>query len=836
MASFANVTKNNNKNSTISFNKKQPIVKSEAVKIGKPQLIITVEIGDGRVGEIHYYDQDEYKDLATRFCKRYNLPPAVIDALTQHIYKNVKALKEKKKQQEMFNDLEEEVKTNFEENTRAKSAFKSQQKHKSKSSNTTSSKNRNGNSSDRSGGTRSDGDDNTSGRKKNIRKKKKIKKRRVGKKKTIKKKKKTKGDAKDVYMRLYESGKDTQSRLDKSAQEAKILREKLGVDYTFQPNIDPNPSGWENGEEEMKDYFNKMGLSEKGVKGKSSRNKHKDIHDRLYTEGLHEARAKLQQAKKDLNKFNEEKPKTWSCPRCCFINSYDDAYCLNLVKNGRKRVPINKRGTEVWQDNGGYSDRKNFSKYGGRSGGPVDARCKAVQKLTWQCCGYERPDVMFKPKIGKMSKNMVRTDIGFQYNVHRQQQGEIEDKSSVFKSLYNPKALSRKVIDLAHLQEQKEMKECTFKPNISKKSVEIVENRVGRRNYSGYLATSSKHEELYNDASKRRIRRDRDVKRQISQYTFKPNIGVNKKRYASSNNNNAGEKGRNSKNSNPDDGDFYERLEKADKAREEHLRQLQEDIAKYDERTGQKLFKPKVGRAPHFARNAQGLPIHEFLFASRHEYEDKKRLMKLEKELHVGAMRNRQYMSKGSTKLIDSMKQKRFMNIFACLLESTKINDSNGKTNDNNTTVLDTSLASTELLDDLAQEILEPVLAQLDGVQLTFDDFSSIMEQLLEDHENGPIHAILTTRKSKEDILADEYRRVQMEETFQPKINPVSKELAASRTSKEPIYEVLSKEGKKHRLNIEAERERLINKELSECTFQPKLISKQIDENGRVYR
>ena len=65
--------KNNNKNSTISFNKKQPIVKSEAVKKGKPQLIITVEIGDGRVGEIHYYDQDEYKDLATRFCKRYNL-------------------------------------------------------------------------------------------------------------------------------------------------------------------------------------------------------------------------------------------------------------------------------------------------------------------------------------------------------------------------------------------------------------------------------------------------------------------------------------------------------------------------------------------------------------------------------------------------------------------------------------------------------------------------------------------------------------------------------------------------------------------------------------------
>ena len=68
----------------------QGVVKSHTLKTGKPQLIITVEIGDGRVGEIHYYNGDEYKDLAARFCNRYDLPPAVIDALTQHIYKTCK--------------------------------------------------------------------------------------------------------------------------------------------------------------------------------------------------------------------------------------------------------------------------------------------------------------------------------------------------------------------------------------------------------------------------------------------------------------------------------------------------------------------------------------------------------------------------------------------------------------------------------------------------------------------------------------------------------------------------------------------------------------------------
>ena len=171
------------------------------------------------------------------------------------------------------------------------------------------------------------------------------------------------------------------------------------------------------------------------------------------------------------------------------------------------------------------------------------------------------------------------------------------------------------------------MEECTFQPRINKKSIELVHNR---RNNS----TNSKHDELFRDASRRRIKRDHDIQEEMSKYTFKPNIGVNRKAYRATN-----EEADAPNSYDKDTNDFYQRLEKADKAREEHLKQLQEDISKYDEHTGQKLFKPKVGRAPHYDRNMQGLPIHDFLFASRHEYDDKKRLMKLENDLVTGAIK-----------------------------------------------------------------------------------------------------------------------------------------------------------------------------------------------------
>eukprot|EP00976_Prorocentrum_cordatum_P082343 1184773-Prorocentrum_minimum.AAC.3 len=43
--------------------------------------------------------------------------------------------------------------------------------------------------------------------------------------------------------------------------------------------------------------------------------------------------------------------------------------------------------------------------------------------------------------------------------------------------------------------------------------------------------------------------------------------------------------------------------------------------------SAQELFRPKTGRAPQIRRNAASLPIGDFLYSMRHEFDDKKEFM-----------------------------------------------------------------------------------------------------------------------------------------------------------------------------------------------------------------
>ena len=76
------------------------------VKRKKPKLIITVEIGDGRVGDIPFCEGDAPGELAKSFCKRYDLPPAVIGALTHHIETSVTNLRSKEGAYEEITECE----------------------------------------------------------------------------------------------------------------------------------------------------------------------------------------------------------------------------------------------------------------------------------------------------------------------------------------------------------------------------------------------------------------------------------------------------------------------------------------------------------------------------------------------------------------------------------------------------------------------------------------------------------------------------------------------------------------------------------------------------------
>lgn len=57
-------------------------------------------------------------------------------------------------------------------------------------------------------------------------------------------------------------------------------------------------------------------------------------------------------------------------------------------------------------------------------------------------------------------------------------------------------------------------------------------------------------------------------------------------------------------------------------------------IDQCDPATGQPLFQPRTGRAPTNARNAAHLPIGDFLYSVRHEFEDRKESM-AERERYI---------------------------------------------------------------------------------------------------------------------------------------------------------------------------------------------------------
>lgn len=59
---------------------------------GKKVLVMSVDIGDGRVGKIEVHEADEPEDLAAEFCTRYDLNSRVCSALARQIEDNIEML------------------------------------------------------------------------------------------------------------------------------------------------------------------------------------------------------------------------------------------------------------------------------------------------------------------------------------------------------------------------------------------------------------------------------------------------------------------------------------------------------------------------------------------------------------------------------------------------------------------------------------------------------------------------------------------------------------------------------------------------------------------------
>jgi len=73
---------------------------------GREILVISVDIGDGRTGEMNIYEFDVPRKLAKDFCLKFKLPEDVQDVLTAHIVENIDTLiKEEKTQYKNINNV-----------------------------------------------------------------------------------------------------------------------------------------------------------------------------------------------------------------------------------------------------------------------------------------------------------------------------------------------------------------------------------------------------------------------------------------------------------------------------------------------------------------------------------------------------------------------------------------------------------------------------------------------------------------------------------------------------------------------------------------------------------
>mmetsp|Transcript_1691 Transcript_1691/g.6981 ORF Transcript_1691/g.6981 Transcript_1691/m.6981 type:complete len:214 (-) Transcript_1691:176-817(-) len=102
------------------------------------------------------------------------------------------------------------------------------------------------------------------------------------------------------------------------------------------------------------------------------------------------------------------------------------------------------------------------------------------------------------------------------------------------------------------------------------------------------------------------------------------------------------------------------RLE-ASKARGDHEKARLEEEAYAD------LGVPRVGRPPAIDRNPAGLPVHEVLYANRHEYDDKRELIRARDE---DRLREAALAAKSSAKsegLVGALKRRKFRAMFAAL-------------------------------------------------------------------------------------------------------------------------------------------------------------------------
>ena len=209
---------------------------------------------------------------------------------------------------------------------------------------------------------------------------------------------------------------------------------------------------------------------------------------------------------------------------------------------------------------------------------------------------------------------------------------------------------AEKFVALAKIKkdmEKKELGECTFRPKINGKSKTMMRSRVDALRDRGL----SHHEQLYFDANRRQMRAEELKEWRPAENTFHPN---------------AHKEGRFDERTgelippkvNPDD--VVDRLQAY--AVLSTLQKERLEKAMYGD-----LGKPNVGRPPEISRAPSDLPIHEELYAARHEFDDKRELIRMRDDQRLREEAVAAKTSSRSEGLAGALKRRTFRKMFAAL-------------------------------------------------------------------------------------------------------------------------------------------------------------------------
>ncbi|KAF4127623.1 hypothetical protein GN958_ATG23196 [Phytophthora infestans] len=341
------------------------------------------------------------------------------------------------------------------------------------------------------------------------------------------------------------------------------------------------------------------------------------IGERLHDEALSDISKKVQRHERRV--VEREQQQSWMCPKCGYVNQYNDARCQNKMAQ-KTRAQRGKPSTVSRRDTASSAN----SSFGSQP-----------EVL----CGQPKPERLFQPTL-------------------------ITNSSSTMKAVHANKEKSSRMASLRRQRHQSAIagefqQTCPFKPKINKVSKEIVrekqETAAAVAALNGEARRSrNPHLELYENSFQVRTKREEREEEYFKQFSFKPNIGVNALWVS------------------PDksQSDFVERLA-VDKYHELERKR----VALYDKyapdrdpNTGKELFQPETGRAPAFSRNKQGLPIGDFLHAAHSEQQAYHRQLREKDQREIKKKSQQTFVSEASRRALERRKADTCLRIFNALL------------------------------------------------------------------------------------------------------------------------------------------------------------------------